>query len=68
MTHPSKTKNLTVEFPVYQGLPDIAQYYLVTKAQHSTEYLPGAYLTKAQVDELNSDRHWHVTILPHKPK
>jgi hypothetical protein len=66
MTHPSKTRTLTVEFPVYQGLPDQTAYYLVTKTQHSTEYLPGAYLTKAQIDDLNDNRNWAVTIVPRK--
>jgi hypothetical protein len=47
-------------------LPDQTAYYLVTKTQHSTEYLPGAYLTKAQIDDLNDNRNWAVTIVPRK--
>ena len=36
--------------------------YKVVRSQHTTEYNPGDYLTKAQVDELNASKGWDVSV------
>jgi hypothetical protein len=40
--------------------------YKVVRAQHTTEFNPGDYLTKVQVDELNLSRQWDVSTVSSK--
>jgi hypothetical protein len=37
--------------------------YRVVRSQHTTEFNPGEYLTKEQVDELNLSNRWDITVV-----
>ena len=56
-----KTAKLILSYPHHLIDRKGETVYKVVRAQHTTEFNPGDYLTKAQVDELNGLRHWDVS-------
>lgn len=53
----AKIAKLTVSYP--HEFPE-GKRYRVVRAQHTTKYNPGDYLTKAEVDELHASKWWDV--------
>jgi len=58
----AKVSKLILSYPHY---PINAQdhNYKVVRAQHTTEFNPGDYLTKAKVDELHESKYWDVSTV-----
>lgn len=70
-----KTKKITLQYhpasPITRngvGIPvgDVTPYKVV-RIEHTTEYPPGTFLSKATVDELNMSPRWHVVVVEAKP-
>lgn len=40
-----------------------ANLYRVVRSQHTTEFNPGDFLTRKQVDELNASSRWDVSCV-----
>lgn len=61
----AKVAKLILAYPSTEIGPDQTRtgLYRVVRSQHTTEFNPGDYLTRAQVDELNASRHWDVSCV-----
>lgn len=61
----AKVSKLVLSYPHDMREPDnlrsVIRGYKVVRAQHTTEFNPGDFLSKTQVDELNASRNWDVT-------
>lgn len=58
----AKVAKLILSFP-HHPLDAPLNKYKVVRSQHTTEFNPGEYLTKAQVDELNAAKQWDVSVV-----
>jgi len=63
-----KTKKLTLEYSANAlGLGDPGpRPYKVVRVEHTTEYNPGDFLSKKEVDDLNCSSRWSVAIVAAK--
>lgn len=61
----AKVAKLILSYPHHQVGGDRNQYKVV-RSQHTTEFNPGDYLTKAKVDELNASNSWDVSVTAEK--
>lgn len=58
----AKVAKLILSFPhEFPPISNPVKKYKVVRSQHTTEFNPGDYLTKAEVDELNSSKAWDVS-------
>lgn len=62
MAHATKVAKLILSYP-HHPLDNPAKNYRVVRAQHTTEFNPGDFLSKAEVDELHDSKHWDVSTV-----
>lgn len=63
MAHATKVAKLILSYPHLGLAGDLKKNYKVVRAQHTTEYNPGDYLTKVEVDELHDSKLWDVSTV-----
>lgn len=63
----AKIAKLIVSYP-HTPIDDPKKQYKVVRAQHTTEFNPGDYLTKAELDELNQSKAWDVSTVSSEVK
>jgi hypothetical protein len=56
-----KIAKLILSYP-HHPLDAKDKNYKVVRSQHTTEYNPGDFLTKAEVDQLNDSAQWDVSV------